>query len=48
MDEVFGAQGLAAADLQRYADISKRIGLSSYDEPATEKFDSDTYKSDHV
>ena len=50
MDEVFGARGLAAADLQRQAEISHRIGLSAYDDhpgASTEKFESD-YKDDHA
>ena len=51
MDEVFGAQGLAAADLQRQAEISKRLGLSAYDHDApspVEKYDGDSYKADHA
>lgn len=32
MDEVFGSVGIAAADEQRLADISKRIGLDAFDE----------------
>ena len=48
MDEVFGAQGLAAADLRRQADINDRIGLSAYEHerPPTEKYDADSYKGD--
>ena len=48
MDEVFGAQGLAAADLRRQAEINDRIGLSAYEHerPPTEKYDADSYKGD--
>ncbi|KAI0091226.1 general substrate transporter [Irpex rosettiformis] len=50
MDEVFGAQGLATADLQRQAEIYNRIGLSAYEHDAvpTEKYDADSYKGDHA
>ncbi|TCD65240.1 hypothetical protein EIP91_002948 [Steccherinum ochraceum] len=34
MDEVFGAQGLAAADQERQEAINKRIGLNAYDAPS--------------
>lgn len=49
MDEAFGAQGLAAADLRRQAEISDRIGLSAYDDhhqSPTEKYEADSYKGD--
>lgn len=31
MDEIFGSQGLAAADQERQEAINYRIGLSKYD-----------------
>lgn len=31
MDDVFGAEGLAAADQERQSAIEKRIGLDQYD-----------------
>ena len=34
MDEVFGAQGLAAADQKRQDEINKRLGLDAYDDPS--------------
>ena len=45
MDEVFGAVGLAAADMERQAQINKTLGLSSYDEHTgspREKHDDDS------
>jgi sugar porter (SP) family MFS transporter len=51
MDEVFGAQGLAAADLKRQAEIGRRIGLSAYDRESSspsEKFETDSYKFEHA
>ncbi|KAI0070423.1 sugar transporter [Panus rudis PR-1116 ss-1] len=34
MDEVFGSEGIAAADAERQEAINKRIGLSQYDAPS--------------
>ncbi|KAH8100815.1 general substrate transporter [Cristinia sonorae] len=34
MDDVFGAQGLAAADSERQQAINKRLGLDAYDNPS--------------
>jgi len=45
MDEVFGAEGLAAADMQRQAEINKKIGLTAYDD-ASEKGDNDSFRAD--
>ncbi|KAI0685327.1 general substrate transporter [Cytidiella melzeri] len=51
MDEVFGAEGLAAAELQRHDEISNRLGLFAYDQPPsspTEKYETESYKADHA
>jgi hypothetical protein len=46
MDEAFGAEGLAASDLQRHAEISQRIGLAAYDSGSpAEKYDDDITKA---
>ena len=34
MDDVFGSEGLAAADLERQNAINKRLGLDAYDDPS--------------
>ncbi|EKM58322.1 uncharacterized protein PHACADRAFT_252546 [Phanerochaete carnosa HHB-10118-sp] len=45
MDEVFGSVGLAAADLQRQAEIERSLGLTVYDDDH-EKRDVDSYDKD--
>ena len=42
MDEVFGSVGVAAADQERMAEISKRIGLDAFDDDALDKRDADS------
>lgn len=46
MDEVFGSVGLAAADMQRQAEINRAIGLSAYDEDSHERREVDSYEKE--